>query len=195
MNLDDKGSDEQIAAAARDGRRDAFELLVRRHKADLYRFVRRYVGQGDDAYDILQDCFVSAWMGIARYDPARPFLAWLRTIALNKCRDFARRQKVRRLFLKAFAAEADSGDGLSQEESSPDPGDEARRLYRLDQAISRLPAFYKEPLLLITVSGLSHIEAAAELKTTPKAIEMRLYRARRKILADLRPDPDGDAEG
>jgi RNA polymerase sigma-70 factor (ECF subfamily) len=194
VNFDDKGSDEQIAAAAKGGGRDAFEVLVRRHKADLYRFVRRYVGQGDDAYDILQDCFVSAWLSLDRYDPARPFLPWLRTIALNKCRDFARRQKVRRLILRAFAAETDRTEG-SGHEMSPDPGDETRRLHRLDQAIRRLPAFYKEPLLLTTVSGLSHIEAAAELKTTPKAIEMRLYRARKKILADLGPDSERPEEG
>jgi len=65
---------------------------------------------------------------------------------------------------------------------------EAERLSLLDKAITRLPAFYKEPLLLTTVSGLSHIEAAKELGTTPKAIEMRLYRARKKILSDLGPD-------
>lgn len=195
MNFDDKGSDEQIAAAAKRGGRDAFDVLVRRHKADLYRFVRRYVGQGDDAYDILQDCFVSGWLSLDRYDPTRPFLPWLRTIALNKCRDFVRRQKVRRLILKAFAAETDSVAGVDRAEIIPDPGDEARRLDRLDQAISRLPGFYKEPLLLTTVSGLSHIEAAVELKTTPKAIEMRLYRARRKILEDLGPDFGEAGEG
>jgi RNA polymerase sigma-70 factor (ECF subfamily) len=39
------------------------------------------------------------------YDPARPFLAWLRVIALNKCRDFGRRQAVRRLVLGTFASE------------------------------------------------------------------------------------------
>ena len=185
MRFGDTDTDEQIAGVAKDGNRDAFELLVRRHKVSIYGFVRRYVGQGDDAYDILQNCFVSAWMGLARYDPARPFLPWLRVIALNKCRDFARRKKVRKLILKAFAAEAEAS---SPAEVLVDLDAEAERLSRLDKAIARLPAFYKEPLLLTTVSGLSHIEAAEELGTTPKAIEMRLYRARRKILSDMEPD-------
>jgi RNA polymerase sigma factor (sigma-70 family) len=188
VKFDDTDTDELIAGAAKDGNREAFEVLVRRRKASLYRFVRRYIGQGDDAYDILQNCFVSAWTGLQRYDPVRPFLPWLRVIALNKCRDFARRQKVRRLILKAFAAEAKADETVLPTEGLDRLDAEAQRLSSLDKAIARLPAFYKEPLLLTTVSGLSHIEAAEELKTTPKAIEMRLYRARKKILMDLGPD-------
>ena len=188
MTFAETDTDEQIAVAAKGGHREAFEILVRRHKAGIYRFVRRYVGHGDDAYDILQNCFVSAWIGLARYDPRRPFLPWLRVIALNKCRDFARRQRVRRLILKAFAAETKEDETASPEDGLGSPDAEAERLSRLDKAISRLPAFYKEPLLLTTVSGLTHIEAAEELGTTPKAIEMRLYRARKKILMDLGSD-------
>ncbi len=180
-------TDEQLAASAKSGDRVAFEELVRRHKASIYRFVRRYIGQGDDAYDVLQDCFVATWSGLARFDASRPFLPWLRVIALNKCRDFARRQKVRRLVLKAFALET----GTEREDAAPPSPDmedaEDERLRRLDEAVSRLGPFYKEPLLLTIVSGLSHQEAAALLKTTPKAIEMRLYRARKQLLAELEP--------
>ena len=195
MNREDTASDEHLAAAAKNGERAAFDALVGRHKADLYRFVRRYIGQSDDAYDILQDCFVSAWLSLDRYDPKRAFLPWLRTIALNKCRDFARRQKVRRLILKAFAAETDVAQETGPAEGASGDDAQTRRLDHLDRAISRLPAFYKEPLLLTTVSGLSHIEAAAELKTSPKAIEMRLYRARRRILQELGEDSGEPGEG
>ena len=188
MKFADTDTDEKIAAAAKAGSREAFESLVRRHKAGIYRFARRYVGQGDDAYDILQDCFVSAWTSLERYDSARPFLPWLRVIALNKCRDFARRQKVRSLILRAFAAEAQGRDIVPPHHDGSNLDVETERLGRLDKAISRLSPFYKEPLLLTTVSGLSHIEAAEELKTTPKAIEMRLYRARKRILEDLGPE-------
>lgn len=178
-------SDEDIAARARDGDRDAFDLLVKRHKDSLYRFIRRYVGQGDDAYDVLQNCFVAAWSGLARYDPSRPFLPWLRTVALNKCRDFGRRQTVRRFVLSAFASEREEPSTELQEEQQKEDRAEAERLAELDRVIAALPAFYKEPLLLTTVSGLSHQEAAILLETTAKAVEMRIYRARRKIIAAM----------
>ena len=61
------------------------------------------------------------------------------------------------------------------------------RLRRLDDAIAMLPALYKEPLLLATIGGLSQQATAAALKTTPKAIEMRLRRARQQLSSLLDP--------
>lgn len=173
-------SDEELANLAALGERPAFEILMRRHKGALFAFVRRYVGQRDDAHDVLQNSFLAAWLALNRYDPSRPFLPWLRTIALNKCRDFGRRQKVRRLLLLAKAAEPVPESIPSPDINTP-AAIEAVRLQRLDAAITALPRFYKEPLLLTAVSGLSHIEAADILKTTPKAVEMRLRRARHRL--------------
>jgi RNA polymerase sigma-70 factor (ECF subfamily) len=174
-------SDEVLASSARQGDRAAFEALVRRHKASLYGLVRRYVGQADDAYDLVQEAFIVAWETLHRYDPGRPFLPWLRTIALNKCRDFSRRQKFRRWLLRAYGAEIPLlAESMGQHEDEAQIA-ESERLRRLDRAIADLPANYKEPLLLTTVGGLSQQEVAATLHTTPKAIEMRLRRARKKL--------------
>jgi RNA polymerase sigma-70 factor (ECF subfamily) len=175
-------SDEALARRAAGSKdRVAFDLLVFRHKEPLYRFIRRYVGNNEDAYDLLQDAFLSAWMNLNRYDAGRPFLPWLRTIALNKCRDFSRRQMVRRLFLGRLAAESVLDQAASDETRTD------QRLDQLDRAIAELPPFYKEPLLLTVVSGISQQEAAELLKTTPKAIEMRLRRARKKLAQSLPP--------
>ncbi len=173
------------AAAARRGERGAFDALMRREKAGLYAFVRRYVGDADEAMDVVQDSFVAAWRSFGRYDPSRPFGVWLRTIALNKCRDQARRAKVRRLFLGAFAAEPAA--------PTADPRDDERdiALARLDQAIARLPARYREPLLLTTAGRLSHEEAGRVLNLSAKAVEMRLYRARRDLAAIIAEEGEG----
>jgi RNA polymerase sigma factor (sigma-70 family) len=180
VTVGDGDTDAQLAASAKQGNRAAFDGLVRRHKDPIYRFVRRYIGQPDDAYDVLQNCFIAAWEGLSRYDTGRPFSSWLRVIALNKCRDFGRRQTVRRLFLKAFANEP-----VPEVITSPNGADDAEadtaKLAALDRAIADLPPLYKEPLLLTVVSGLSHQEAAQILGTTSKGVEMRLYRARRRI--------------
>ncbi|MBW4053450.1 MAG: RNA polymerase sigma factor [Proteobacteria bacterium] len=175
----------QLAAAARAGGRAAFDQLVRREKRPLYRFVRRYVGNADDAYDIVQDTFVSAWLALERYDSRQPFAFWLRAIALNKCRDHGRRQAVRRRFLTLFslAPEALDEELLSEPELSG-VADE-RRLRRLDQAIAALPRQYKEPLLLTLVSGLTQQQAARELGVSIKAVEMRMRRARERLRESL----------
>lgn len=177
-------SDAVLAARARDGEREAFNQLILRHKAPFYRFVRRYVGNADDAYDVLQETFLAAWLGLKRYEPSRNFSAWLSTIALNKCRDFGRRQAVRTKVMRLFAIlgihHETVPDAVTEDEAR-----ETENLRALDAAIAALPAFYKEPLLLTTVSGLSQQEAAERLRTTPKAVEMRLRRAKMKLAETL----------
>ena len=170
-----------LAVAAKSGDRRAFEALIRREKAGLYAFVRRYVGDADDAYDVVQDAFVAAWRSLGRYDSARPFPVWLRAIALNKCRDHGRRAKVRRLIMGAFA----------NEPKPPAKACDNPDLARLDAAIARLPALYKDPLLLTTAGDLSTAEAAQALHTTAKAVEMRLYRGRRLLANLLAETPEG----
>ena len=187
-------SDEALALRAQQGERAAFDLLIARHKGPLYRLVRRYVGDADDAYDILQDALISVWEGLHRYDTQRPFLAWARVIALNKCRDFSRRRRFRRLILQTFASEPAPVTSLSppdQEDAQGIVTQEDHRLRRLDEAIAALPALYKEPLVLTTAGGLSQEATAALLKTTTKAVEMRLRRARRKLMEVLITVPEG----
>ena len=183
-NAPQSASDEALASRAAGGERAAFNELIRRYKEPLYRFVRRYVGDGDDAYDLLQESFISAWGALQRYDPDRPFSPWLHRIALNKCRDFGRRQTVRRTVLRLLALVTEDPAPLEVARAEEE-AEATARLARLDKAIAALPSRYKEPLLLTAIEGLSQDEAAAILGTTRKAIEMRLYRARRKLADEL----------
>lgn len=173
-------SDGALAICAADGDERAFEALVGRHKVALYRLARHYVGDADDADDIVQASFVSAWGALKRYDPTRGFAAWLRTIALNKCRDHGRRAVVRRLLMIPVAASTIDIVG------DPRPGAEAELIAQeelaiLNRAIVLLPRALKEPLLLTVFAGLSQADAGRELGISAKAIETRVYRARRAL--------------
>lgn len=189
----DEEPDESLALAAQRGSREAFEALVRRHKTPVYRFVRRYVGHNDDAYDVLQETFIAAWTALGRYDTDRPFAPWLRTIALNKCRDFSRRRTVRQLFLQVLAQDAarPSKSTMSDAFDADQEAAASEKLQRLDIAIAGLPAIYKEPLLLTSMTGLSRKDAATILRISTKALEMRLYRARQRLAAAMHRDPEG----
>lgn len=185
MTAEAVDTDALLASAAQNGDRQAFNQLVVRHKAAAYRLVRRYIGDPEEAYDVLQETFVAAWLALARFDPRQPFAPWLRAIALNKCRDHGRRTSVRLRVLTAFARDPTSsgmwGAAGSEQVASSAP----ERLQQLDQAIARLPAKYKEPLLLTLVSGLSQRETARELGLSEKAVEMRIRRAKRHLAAAL----------
>jgi RNA polymerase sigma-70 factor (ECF subfamily) len=185
-------TDAELAVAARQGDQDAFAHIMRRHKGWLYQFIRRYVADKDDAYDVLQESFVSAWSALSRFDPERPLEAWLRRIALNKCRDRARRSTVRRAALSVL------GWLGAQTEQTPTAENRAaadQALQRLDAAIGNLPQALKEPLVLTMLEGMSHKDAGEMLGINAKAVETRVYRAKKQLATVLDPSDLSDLMG
>ena len=178
--------DDVLAARAACGDAPAFAALVTRHKAPLYGYVRRYVGNADDAYDLLQQTFLSAWLALDRYDAERSLVGWLRAIARNKCRDHARKAKVMRLLMIADGSAAASrvADGRANAEER---WIEEEGLRAIDAAIAALPRALKDPLLLTAFEDLGHIAAGLELGITAKAVETRIARARQKLARALNP--------
>lgn len=173
--------DTDEARAAR-GDRVAFSALMSATMGDLYRFIRRYVGDADEAHDLLQETYASAWLAIGRYDPSRSFTAWLRSIAVNKCRDWGRKRTVRRFIRGVMGLDAPEAMAVGVDAPAPEAGiDDRRRMAELDRALADLPDNLKAPLLLATLEGRSHAEIAEVLGITPKAVETRVARARQKL--------------
>jgi RNA polymerase sigma-70 factor (ECF subfamily) len=159
-----------------------------RHKNWLYRFVRRYLRDAEESYDVVQDAFVSAWEALPRYDVNRPFDVWLRRIALNKCRDRARKDFVRRRLFRLTGASEEETEAAPAHEPFPEEQAATREaLARVEAAIAKLPRGLKEPLMLTALEGLSHAEAGAVLGLNAKAVEMRVYRARKQLAEELDP--------
>tara|TARA_R110001606_G_scaffold71247_20_gene164016 strand:+ start:7243 stop:7830 length:588 start_codon:yes stop_codon:yes gene_type:complete len=187
-------SPEEVSARAAGGDRAAFSDLMRQTKAALFRIIRRYVGDEQEAWDLLQDTYAAAWLSIHRYDPARPFEAWLRTIALNKCRDWSRRRFVRRLIRGGL--DLSSPEALAVPDGS-DPADDrmeaAGRLSRLVEELDRLPPHLRAPLLLTAIEGRGQAETAGILGISVKTVETRVARARRKLSDALRETAAGPA--
>lgn len=186
MSPDAEASDNELARLAQAGDDRAFGLLVRRHKESLYRLLRRYTGDPDEAYEAAHEAFIAAWSALGRYDPQRPFGAWLRTIAINKARDRGRRMIVRRLVfgtkgLDARDAQAAADPALAADQTLID----RQHAAALDAAIQRLPAALKAPLLLTAFEGLSQQDAGQILGVSAKTIETRVYRARKRLAAQL----------
>ncbi len=189
MNSCDAPADAVLAGRAAAGDEPAFAELVRRHREPLYRLLRRYTGDADEAYEAAHEAFIAAWIAIRRYDPQRPFLAWLRTIAINKARDRGRRLAFRRVL---FGADGLDGSGALAEPDPARSADEAvmerQDMAILDRAIAGLPAALKAPLLLTAFDGWSQQEAGEILGVSAKTVETRVYRARKILARTLDPD-------
>ncbi len=177
--------DGELAALALAGRQAAYRELLGRHRASVFRLVRGNTGDDDAALDVTQEAFIAAFAALKSYDGTRPFKTWVSRIALNKCRDRARRRAVRRFFsfalpLEAAAAIADESIPADQQIS------DRAELARVKEAISKLPMAIREPLILRTIEGLTQAETAQVLSISEKAVESRLYRARNKLNEVLR---------
>jgi len=180
-------SDADLAALACAGREDACRELLNRYKAGVYRLIVRQTGDAEEAMDLTQEAFVAGFAAIDRYDGERPFRIWISRIAINKCRDWARRRKVRAFLARALPIEA-AHDVVS---GTPWPDSEAgdrSELARVRAAIADLPRNLREVLLLRGVEEMSQAETAVLLDVSEKTVETRLYRARaklRQLLADI----------
>ena len=178
-------SDGELATLSLAGRQKAFAEIMRRHGQAIFRLIRGCIGDADEALDLSQETFVAAYRAIGRYDGARPMRTWLSAIALNKCRDWTRKRKVRR-FLSFAAPIATDAEAVADDQvAADDAASDRQELGRVRRAIAELPASLKEPLVLHTIEGLSQADTAAVLAISEKAVETRLYRARAKLLEKL----------
>jgi RNA polymerase sigma-70 factor (ECF subfamily) len=178
------GGFDDLIDRARGGDRDAFSALMRDHKDDVFRFVRRRVADADAASDIVQEAFVAAWGAMASFDPARSFRTWLHAIALNKCRDAARRAATRR----AFWGDCPDGDDLRVADERPSPEAETisrQELEILRAALANLPEHLRDALMLTAVDGLSQAAASATLGCSVKSLEYRVHRARELLAIEM----------
>ena len=186
MNPAGDRTDAELARLSADGDDRAFGELVLRHQERLFRLLRRYLGSADEAQEAAHEAFVAAWTALRRYDPERPFGAWLRTIAINKARDRGRRIALRWvLFGDPAKTDLASAEWSDSAKLADEVLIERQRLVTLDRAIAKLPRNLKEPLLLTAIEGLSHKEAADVLGLSAKSVETRVYRARKRLAEEL----------
>jgi len=175
----DHATADSLAAAYRLGRPDALPPLVkglaRTLLAQAYRFVRDW----DLAADMVQETWLRATGAIARYDPARPFIPWLRTILRNRCLQYLQREARRPEPVPLAAVGDQASDRLSDR---PDRGiDEADLRQRLARQLSALPDTQREAVVMVDLEQQGHAETAAVLEVTPASLRVILHRARRAL--------------
>jgi len=88
-------TDAELVARSQRGDLQAFNRLVQKWDAGLYRFVRRVMGNAEDAQDIVQESLLKAYVNIRHLRDPERFRSWLHHIALNLCRDWYRAARTR----------------------------------------------------------------------------------------------------
>lgn len=171
------------------GEDKALNVLMDRHREGLFRFVLRHVHNEADALELAMETFVRAYFNIGKFRPAAKFATWLYHIALNLCRDHLRSRAHRDSLQTA------SIDSLIQEGEDPGmvvtargPNHKTERreeLEALEKAISELPEELKNPFILTVLEDRPQAETAELLGISLKAVEMKVYRARKLLLEKM----------
>ena len=188
--------DEALAARAAAGEEPAFEELVARYQARVYRLACRLTGSEGDAKDVLQEAFLAVHRGLPAFRADSRFSTWLYRIATNAAL-MQRRARARRPTesLEAFLPRFDT-DGRHAGEpadllaaSRADETLDRKLLAEKARAgLDRLPDIYRDAFVLRDLEEMSTSEVAELLHIDPAAVRQRVHRARlmlRGYLSDL----------
>ena len=163
--------DAALVAAFRAGRRDAFDVIVVRHRRSVYQLCYRFVNNHEDASDLAQDVFVRAFKGLARFKGDAALATWLYRVAVNAC--------LNRVALKKPATtELDAASHVDTR--VPNPLDDVLRSERAEAvraAIAKLPPKQRATLMLRVYQECSHEEIATALGSTVGAVKANFFHA------------------
>lgn len=178
---------------------DAFEVLVKKHQKIMFNIAYRMMGNYDEASDVVQDAFVSAYRGIKSFKGRAKFSTWLYTIVINLSKNRLKQLKAK-LHHEKYSIDdplPTSGSHGHGEPASAEPS-ALERLETMDiqqkvqDCIGSLDEEFREVLVLRDIQGFSYDEIGDVLKLPEGTVKSRLFRARegvkdclKKVMGDL----------
>jgi RNA polymerase sigma-70 factor, ECF subfamily len=178
-------SDLELVASAIGGSEDGFEGLVRRYQRPITGYIFRMLGDYESSLDVSQEVFIKVYNSLSRYSSEYKFSTWLYRIAHNAAIDHMRRNSV-----NAQSLETENVDGTYQLQiECPKPSPEQDREHsewrtEIDQVVKRLPAAYRELIILRHSHDMSYDEIADVTGLPLGTVKNRLFRAR-EMMRDI----------
>jgi RNA polymerase sigma-70 factor (ECF subfamily) len=176
-----------LVAEAKRGDQRAFEALVRRYRKRIFALALHMTGSASEADDIAQDVFLKAFRALATFEGRSEFFTWVYRMTVNRSLN-SRRDRARR--------GEDTLDDPRLElavtvDARGNPGREAelRQTYaRLLRALDSLPVDMRTTVILVSLQGMSHGEAAVIQKVSDGTIAWRMHEARRRLHESMAPE-------
>lgn len=168
-------SDEELALSAREGDRDALEMLLRRHYASLRAVCHRIVIDSGNAEDAMQNAAISIARGIRRFDGHSSIKTWMHRVAVNASLDEIRRARRRPQLVAIHALESAEG-------AANIAHDVTTQLLVRDALLSMEPEF-RAVLVLRHIAELEYDDIARELDIPVGTVKSRISRGRQQLAA------------
>jgi RNA polymerase sigma-70 factor (ECF subfamily) len=170
LNLD--RAEHQLIGALVRQERWAQQQLYEEYYGKMMGVCLRYAGSRDEALDLLHEGFIKVFQHIGRYKPGTSLQAWIRTIVVNTCIDYYRRNARRRTedIDHAYQLYDDVPDALSNLTEQ-----------EILAAVQELSPAYRAVFNLYVVEGYSHKEIGEALQITESTSRSNLVKARIKL--------------
>ncbi len=175
-------SDSALAQQSLAGDQRAFELLVQRYSTPLFNFIYHFLGEYDQACDILQQVFLQLYISLPTLRIGEPLKAWLFQVARNRCLDELRRKRAIHFSeLEAASDEDDLSPLVALPDNSPLPEELAERRdlqQTLHKAIMSLPPKFRAVVSLRYANQLSFSEIGRALNMPEATAKTYFQRAK-----------------
>jgi RNA polymerase sigma-70 factor (ECF subfamily) len=181
-----------ILDRCREGDRYAFDQLISLYEERVYKFALRLSGDREDANDIAADVFVRVYRSINKFRGESAFITWLFRIVTNTYLDTLKRKSNR--MIKSFSEFVDHDEDLAVFNQAVDPAPQPlqqaewrERNEMLHMAISELPEYQRDLIVLFHLKHHSYDDIAYDLGLPLGTVKSRLNRARMTLKEALRP--------
>jgi len=172
----------ELVARAKAGDSDAFGQLMEQNQNRIYSLALRMVSNPEDAADLTQEAFLSAWRNLESFQGEASFSTWLYRLTSNACIDFLRKEKRKRAAgTVLYLDDTEDGASLDLPDYDADPHRQLEQS-EVQQAIAdgmaALSEEHRKVLSLREISGLSYAEIADILGLEEGTVKSRIARAR-----------------
>ncbi len=162
---------------------NAFDELVKRHYAKIYKLAYRMLGNADDADDATQETFIEALKSLPSFEYRSKFSTWLYKVALWTCQQQIRKAESRRRTLTAFAEDIKYARAESRVDTPDSITVKNERAQLIQAAIDKLPEKQRQVIVLFYMHDLKYSEIAEILGCPEGTVASRLNTA----LKNLKP--------
>jgi RNA polymerase sigma-70 factor (ECF subfamily) len=190
MGLEEKGSkptDEDLIERFQDGDLYAFDLIVKRYKNQLMNFVYRFLGNAEEAEDLVQETFLRVYRNRRAYQKVAKFSTWIYTIAGNLAKTELRKRKRRKFFSISDLGYNEKDYDISDEAYNPEKDVDSRMKEEIiHREINQLSPKFRQVILLRDVQQLSYEEISQIVNIPLGTVKSRVNRGRLKLQEKLK---------
>lgn len=181
-------TDSEIVAGILQGKKDLFELLMRKYNQRLYRIGRTYIRDDNEVEEIMQETYVKAYENLRSFEHNSSFSTWLIRILINT--SLARIRKSKRLTTEDFQ----TGSGISDstinsqllDMRTPEQNTMNKELgIFIEKAIDELPEIYRTAFMMREIEKMSVAETGECLNISEANVKVRLNRAKEMLRENL----------